>query len=239
MSCFNNIYKNILTLNDLSEYEEYEDIFEKLYTDLNETNKLYNLTAVTSEEGVCALHFADSLTVARYPNENGTLLDIGCGAGFPSLPIAIVRRDVTVNAVDSTAKKVAFSSRFASENGIDNFTSSAARAEELAKTSKRESYDTVTARAVARLNILSELALPFVKVGGTFMAMKGSMGKEEYREAEKAIKTLGGELERIEEKKLAISPSETQERTVIFVKKVKKTPLTYPRMYSKISKSPL
>ena len=238
MSCFSNIYNNILDLNNLSEYGKYSDIFEKLFTSLVETNKLYNLTAVTSEEGVCGLHFADSLLAARYPKEGGKLLDIGCGAGFPSLPIAIVREDLTVNAIDSTAKKIAFSTAFASENGIKNFSSSAARAEELAKTAKRESYDTVTARAVARLNILSELALPFVKVGGTFMAMKGSLGKEEYEEAKKAIKTLGGELERIEEIPLVL-PNETQTRTVIFIKKVAKTPPAYPRMYAKISKSPL
>lgn len=238
MSCFNNIYKHILELNNLSEYESHADTFEKLFVSLTETNKLYNLTAVTSEEGVCGLHFADSLIAARYPKKNGSMLDIGCGAGFPSLPIAIVRQDLTVNAIDSTAKKIAFSTAFASENGIKNFVSSAARAEELAKTAKRESYDTVTARAVARLNVLSELALPFVKVGGTFMALKGSMGRDEYEEAKKAVKTLGGELERIEERTLVL-PSETQSRTIIFIKKVAKTPSAYPRMYSKISKSPL
>ena len=238
MSCFNNIYNNTLKLNGLSEYEKYADIFEKLFISLSETNKLYNLTAVTSEEGVCGLHFADSLLAARYPKEGGKLLDIGCGAGFPSLPIAIVRSDLTVSAIDSTAKKIAFSTAFASENGIRNFTSSVARAEELAKTAKRESYDTVTARAVARLNVLSELALPFVKVGGTFMALKGSMGKEEYEEAKKAIKLLGGELEKIEEMQLVL-PSETQTRTVIFIKKTSKTPSVYPRTYAKISKNPL
>lgn len=238
MTSFNNIFNDILKLNGLSEYESFAEAFEKLFVSLVETNKLYNLTAVTSEEGVCGLHFADSLSIARYPKENGKLLDIGCGAGFPSLPIAIVRKDLKVNAIDSTAKKVAFSTGFASENGIKNFVSRAARAEELAKTAERETYDTVTARAVARLNVLSELALPFVKVGGTFIAMKGSMGRDEYEEAKKAIKTLGGELEKIEETKL-VMPSETQSRTVIFIKKVAKTPAAYPRIYSKISKNPL
>ena len=238
MSSFNNIFNQSLKENRLEEYSLYSEKFYNLFTALTETNKLYNLTAVTDEEGVSSLHFADSLMAVKYIKGSGRLLDIGCGAGFPSLPIAIVREDLCVCGIDSTAKKIAFSSKFAEENGIKNFVSKAARAEELALTPERESYDYVTARAVARLNILSEFALPFVKVGGYFIALKGAIGNEEYKEAEKAIKSLGGRLEKIEKEKL-LTPKGEQERTFIIIKKISKTPAIYPRAYSKIAKKPL
>ncbi len=238
MTAFNEIFINILKKNSLNEYIKYKDKFYSLYTALSETNKLYNLTAVTDAEGVCALHFADSLLAVEHIKECGRLLDIGCGAGFPSLPIAIVREDLYVHGIDSTAKKIAFSTKFAEENGIPNFVSRAARAEELALTKERESYDYVTARAVARLNILAELALPFVKIGGFFVALKGGLGDDEYKEAEKAIKTLGGELQKIEKKKL-FTPKGEQERTFIIIKKTRATPNNYPRAYSRIVKKPL
>ncbi len=238
MTNFNNIFTNALRENNLEQYIEYKDKFYNLYTSLVETNKLYNLTAVTDAEGVSALHFADSLLAVKHIKESGKLLDIGCGAGFPSLPIAIVRDDLSVYGIDSTAKKIAFSTKFAEENGINNFISRAARAEELALTKERESYDYVTARAVARLNVLAELSLPFVKIGGFFIALKGGLGDEEYKEAEKAIKTLGGELQKIEKGTL-FTPKGEQERTFIIIKKVAKTPNIYPRAYSKIAKKPL
>lgn len=237
MSTFSNIFTDILKLNGIS-----TDIdvtrFEALYTALVETNKLYNLTAVTDETGVAGLHFADSLMALPYLDGVKSLLDIGCGAGFPCLPIAIARPDITVLGVDSTAKKVDFSTRFANDNRLSNFSSVSARAEELAKTEKRETFNLVTARAVARLNVLSELALPFVKVGGYFLAMKGSKGAEELEEAKKGIEILGGKVISCEEKQL-ILPSETQIRTFILVKKVKNTPEKYPRAYAKIVKAPL
>ncbi len=238
MTEFNNIYNIILKQNNLEEYMEYSRIFFRLYTALAETNKLYNLTAVTDPQGVCSIHFADSLLVLKYIKNEGKLLDIGCGAGFPSLPIAIAREKLLVKGIDSTAKKIIFSSDFAKKNGIKNFISETVRAEELAKTGERESYDYVTARAVARLNILVELALPFLKIGGTFIALKGPHGDNEYQEAENAIKKLGCELEKIEKKKL-LTNKEEQERTFIIIKKVSKTSENYPRMYSKILKNPL
>jgi 16S rRNA (guanine527-N7)-methyltransferase len=150
----------------------------------------------------------------------------------------MARPNLSVLGVDSTAKKTAFSTEFAVKNRLNNFTSISARAEELAKTEKRESFDIVTARAVARLNILAELCLPFVKTGGYFLAMKGAKGLEELEEAKNGIKKLGGEVVKIEEKEL-ILPSETQSRTFILIKKVAKTPEIYPRAYGKIKKTPL
>ncbi len=257
MSTFNNIFTQALKLNAISLTEKQMQLFENLYTALVETNKLHNLTAVTDEQGVAGLHFCDSLMALPYLDEilnkkadletNFTsntsknakkLLDIGCGAGFPCLPIAIARPDLSVLGVDSTAKKVAFSTEFAAKNGLNNFKSLSARAEELAKTEQREDFEIVTARAVARLNILAELCLPFVKIGGYFLAMKGAKGVEELKEAENGIKKLGGEVVKVEEKEL-ILPSERQVRTFILIKKVSKTPEVYPRAYGKIKKTPL
>jgi len=247
MSTFNNTLLEVLELNGMSDFSSRADKLEALYKALVETNKLYNLTAVTDELGVSALHFADSLMAMPYIYEfigkNGELsgkkaLDIGCGAGFPCLPIAISAPEMTVNGVDSTAKKVDFSNKFAASIGLDGFSSIAARAEELAGTEMREAYDFVTARAVSRLNVLCELALPFVKEGGYFLAMKGSKGAEEYEEAKNGIEILGGKLIRLDEKEL-ILPSEAQKRTLILIKKVRSTDKKYPRMYSKIVKSPL
>ncbi|MBE6609304.1 MAG: 16S rRNA (guanine(527)-N(7))-methyltransferase RsmG [Ruminococcaceae bacterium] len=238
MTTFDNIFLNTLKLNGMEEYTERSEVFHNLFKSLVETNKLYNLTAVTDENGVCALHFCDSLFAEKYIKDGAAMLDIGCGAGFPSLPIAIARPDVTILAVDSTAKKTEFSRKFAAENNLSNFTSLAARAEELAKTDKRESFDLVTARAVARLNVLAELALPFVKVGGYFLAMKGSAGEDEYKEAAKGIAELGGKLEKIEKRDL-ILPDGKQGRTLILIRKVRETAQKYPRMYAKIVKKPL
>lgn len=258
MSTYNNIFNEILALNGMTLTDEQMQGFESLYTALVETNKLYNLTAVTDGQGVAGLHFCDSLMALPYIDEviaqtaegesainqnvadqsHNTLLDIGCGAGFPCLPIAIARPKLTVLGVDSTSKKVDFSTNFAIKSHLTNFSSVSARAEELAKTEKRESFDIVTARAVARLNILAELCLPFVKVGGYFLALKGSKGAEELEEAKNGIKKLGGEIVKAEEKEL-ILPQEKQTRTFILVKKVAKTPDAYPRAYGKIKKSPL
>ena len=238
MSTFYNTLNEILSLNNVKCDSEALEKLEKLYHALVETNKLYNLTALTDEQGVAGLHFADSLLALPYLQNTKTLLDVGCGAGFPCLPIAIARPDISVLGIDSTAKKVDFSTYFANINHISNFSSISARAEDLAKTDKREGFDTVTARAVARLNILCELCLPFVKTGGYFLAMKGARGEEELEEAENGIEILGGRIEKLIKKDL-ILPNEKQMRTMILIKKVKKTPEKYPRVYSKISKSPL
>ena len=238
MSTFYNTLKEIFALNNIDCDGQATENLEKLYRALVETNKLYNLTAVTDEQGVAGLHFADSLLALPYLQNTKTLLDVGCGAGFPCLPIAIARPDISVLGIDSTAKKVDFSTNFANNSCISNFLSISTRAEDLAKTDKRDSFDTVTARAVARLNVLCELCLPFVKVGGYFLAMKGAKGEEELEEAKNGIEMLGGKLESLDKKEL-ILPDEKQMRTLILIKKVRKTPEKYPRAYSKIVKSPL
>lgn len=240
MTDFNNILNTIFNLNSIKITDNQATLLERLYTALTETNKLYNLTAVTDIQGVVGLHFCDSLMSLPYIDEvqPKNLLDIGCGAGFPCLPIAITRGDISVHGMDSTAKKVDFSNNFAKDNDISNFLSVNGRAEELAQGEMRESFDFVTARAVARLNILAELALPFVKVGGYFLAMKGTKGSEELSEAENGINKLGARVVNVEEKSL-ILPNETQNRCFILIKKIKQTPPEYPRAYGKIKKSPL
>ncbi len=238
MTDFYNILSKTFKNNGLAEYNDKADIFFKLYNSLIDTNKLYNLTAVTDVEKVCALHFADSLSALKYIEKNADLLDIGCGAGFPSLPIAIARPDVRVTAVDSTAKKIDFVSSFSKENALANITAITGRAEELARSEMRHGFSIVTARAVARLNVLCEIAVPLLKLGGHFIAMKGSAGKEELREAKNAIKALGGSVTDFSEGELVLS-CETQKRTIILIEKTAVTPDIYPRAYSKILKKPL
>ncbi len=239
MTDVDNILQEYFAKNSFNLGETKLEKFSKLYTALVETNKLFNLTAVTSPEGVASLHFADSLTACEFIPKGASVADIGCGAGFPSLPIAIVRPDLTIKAIDSTAKKTEFSAKFAHDNGINNFSSLTGRAEELANSPKyREKFDFVTARAVARLNILAELTLPLVKTGGYFLAMKGVLGEEEWSEAKNGVKILGGELVDIREKTL-ITDRDEQKRTLILIKKTTATPKNYPRQYSKITKKPL
>ena len=172
-------------------------------------------------------------------SEGARVCDIGCGGGFPSLVIAILRGDVSVLGVDSVAKKVKYVEETASLLGLDNITVSSRRAEELGQDkSFRESFDTVTARAVARLNTLCELCLPLVKVGGYFIAMKSQSTGEEIDEAKAGIELLGGKIEDVYTYTLT-DGAETVERTIVKIKKVKSTPPKYPRNNSQISKKPL
>lgn len=204
---------------------------------LVETNKITNLTAITEQKAVILKHFVDCATVCDSLEKGCKLLDVGCGAGFPSLPVAILRDDVSVSSIDSTGKKIAFVNRAAEALGLNNITAECCRAEDFVRT-HRESFDACTSRAVARLNILSELCLPFVKIGGRFIAMKSERGSEEYAEAEKGILKLGGEFV----KKIDVSLSlehETVNRELYVVKKTKNTPIAYPRNYSQIVKKPL
>ena len=196
----------------------------KLYELMLSENEKQNLTRIVKEKEVAEKHMLDSLTLSEFLNSGVRLADIGCGAGFPTLPIACLRSDVRIIAVDSTEKRIRY------VNAI------AARAEELGKKEVfRESFDVCTARAVASLNVLCEYCLPLVKVGGAFVAMKAN-AKEEIKNAKKAISVLGGNIKEIKEIRLPFSDSE---RTIIVIEKIKPTPLTYPRAHGAISKKPL
>lgn len=208
----------------------------KLYELMLSENEKQNLTRIVKEKEVAEKHMLDSLTLSEFLNSGVRLADIGCGAGFPTLPIACLRSDVRIIAVDSTEKRIRYVNETARALELPNVSAIAARAEELGKKEVfRESFDVCTARAVASLNVLCEYCLPLVKVGGAFVAMKAN-AKEEIKNAKKAISVLGGNIKEIKEIRLPFSDSE---RTIIVIEKIKPTPLTYPRAYGAISKKPL
>ncbi len=200
-------------------------------------NKEFNLTAITDENEIILKHFVDCACISPFIPEGSRLIDVGCGAGFPSLPIAILREDVNVTSLDSTSKKIAFISSVEKELALRNINAVSARAEEFAILN-REKYDVCTSRAVARLNVLDELCLPLVKQGGIFIAMKSSKGEEEYSEASKGIKALGAELSERSSLKLKHDGLEI-EREIFVFKKIKEMPLQYPRKYAQILKRPI
>ena len=200
-------------------------------------NEHVNLTAITDGEGIAVRHFLDSLLLlpALAPKEGASLIDVGCGAGFPSLPLKIARGDLRVTLLDSLGKRVRFLEELCGRLALPAECLHL-RAEEGAKRpALREAFDYAAARAVAALPALCELCLPFVSVGGTFAAMKGPGAPEELEAAGRAIRLLGGEVEEVREFTL---PDESR-RNVILIRKISHTPPKYPRAFAKISKSPL
>ena len=196
-------------------------------------NQVMNLTAITEPTAVARLHFLDSLALLREEALAGkTLIDIGCGAGFPGVPLAIAEPTLRVTLLDSLQKRVNWLKTILPELGVDA-TCVAARAEEYVA-EHREAYDVATSRAVARLNILLELCLPYVKVGGKFLALKGAMAQAEADEAKTAIEALGGRLSEIRE-----YPVGEAIHWIVVVEKVRPTPKAYPRKFAKIKQQPL
>ena len=205
-----------------------------------EVNKSMNLTAITEESAVILKHYADSLTMLNEIPEGAKVIDVGCGAGFPSLPLAIFRPDISITALDGTAKRIEYVKNTAKKLELNNLTAIAGRAEEYGnKPEYRESFDIATARAVAALPILAELCLPFVKVGGAFVAMKAAKGEDEAACAENAIKLCGGSQASVTKLELTADNISFESRIIIKSNKTSKTPGKYPRHYSQISKKPL
>ena len=199
-----------------------------------EQNKVMNLTAITEPDRVAQLHLLDSLSVLTVADLHGKrLIDVGCGAGFPGVPLKIACPDVQLTLLDSLGKRMNWLSQSALPQLSLEVECVTARAEE-AVADRRESYDFATSRAVARLNILLELTAPYVKVGGKVLAMKGTAAEEELAEAKNAIRRLGLQVE-----KVAKFPMEGTEHSVIVLRKVAPTPPQYPRRYAKIKASPL
>ena len=211
---------------------------DKIGICLRDKNEVMNLTALTDEKGVGLLHFWDSLTLLDTGIfKNAKIIDVGCGGGFPSLPLALCAKDCEVTSNDATAKKLNYVLETAKEAGIENLKTLCGRAEELALLPEnREQFDIAVARGVARLNVLCEWCMPFVKVGGYFVAMKGEKGREEAEEAKKAISVLGGEMVDIIDKTV---PEFDYLHTLVVIKKTKPTPKNYPRRNSQIQKKPL
>ena len=211
----------------------------KLTEIMLETNKSLNLTALTDCSQILLKHYIDSLTVSKYIPEGAHIIDIGCGAGFPALPLAIFRPDLDITALDATAKRIRYVESTAIALGLDNVHAVAARAEEYVNAGNRESFDIAVARAVAELRTLSELCLGFVKVGGCFISMKGQKGEEELESADRAIKLCGGASSTVIRADLTENGKEIESRRLIITKKVENTPKIYPRAFAKISKKPL
>ena len=204
-----------------------------------EENEKYNLTAITEPDKIILNHYADCAALAAILPKGAKVADVGCGAGFPTLPVAILREDVEITAIDSTAKRVAYVEESARLLGLKNVKAVTMRAEDGGTNPLyREKFDVATARAVATMRILAELCLPYVKVGGEFIAMKGKNAEFELKESKKAFSMLGGALKECREIKL-IGKGEELSHPLIIVKKATKTPAAYPRPYAKISKQPL
>lgn len=213
--------------------EEKLNKFKIYFETLIEYNNKFNITAITEEKEVYEKHFIDSVLGLR-EIKGKNMIDIGSGGGFPAIPIKIMKEDINLTLLEATGKKCEFLKEVVNRLNLESVKVINGRAEDLAKDNNfRESFDVCTARAVARMNTLCEYCMPFVKIGGKFVAFKGE-GEEETLEAASAIKILGGKLEKIEKYNLADA-----KRTLIVIDKIKSTEKKYPRGNGKERKNPL
>ena len=225
-------YSLLLTEEQIASFTQY---FEMLV----EWNEKMNLTAITDPTEVAVKHMIDSLSCYDEAifKKGAKIIDVGTGAGFPGLPLKIFRPDLKLTLFDSLNKRILFLKAVAHELGITDIEFVHSRAEDGGRNKQhREQYDIVVSRAVARLSVLSELCLPFVAVGGFFIALKGSQYSQEIKESTSALRLLGGEIAKIENVKL---PGLDDVRAVVFIKKIKKTLPTYPRRPGVAEKNPL
>lgn len=216
---------------DISEKEKL--LFNNYYYDLIEKNKVMNLTAITEKNEVYTKHFLDSVLPLKNIKDNSKLLDVGSGAGFPGIPLKILNDTLDITLLDSLNKRVNFLNEEIEKLGLSNIKAVHGRAEDYINVS-RETFDYVVSRAVARLNTLLEYCLPYVKLGGYFIAYKSMDTDEEINESKNALNILGGKIEKVDKINL-----EGNERTLIYIKKVKNTPNKYPRGQNKPKNQPL
>lgn len=221
--------------------EEIDDNkIQKFYDYMNllvEWNKKINLTAITEEKDIILKHFVDSLTVLKYIKENKSIVDVGTGAGFPGIPLAIMNDSLKITLVDSLNKRINFLNEVCNKINLKNIKAIHARAEEFGQDNNyRESYDVAISRAVANLTVLAEYLLPLVKVGGKIICMKGPDIEEELKQAKSAIDLLGGKFERCDNFCL---PKSDISRNIIIINKIKETPKKYPRKAGTPAKTPL
>lgn len=215
-----------------------ENQIEKFYNYMNlllEWNEKINLTAITEPNEVILKHFIDSATIIKYIENNMSIVDVGTGAGFPGIPLNIIKNNAKYTLVDSLNKRINFLNEVIEKLGLQNINTVHSRIEDFAKNNK-EKFDIATSRAVASLNVLLEYLLPLVKVGGICICMKGSNAKEEIENASKALEILGGKIEKIEE---IILPNSDIVRNIIIVRKIKSTPNKYPRKAGTPSREPI
>lgn len=236
-------YRRVFALNGIEMYAA-DEIMDKMYemvAHMLEVNAHTNLTAITDWNEIIVKHLADCCLAFPYIPEGAKVLDVGCGGGFPSLPMAIARPDLTVVGLDSTGKKVDYVNESAAFLGLTNLSAVCGRAEDLAKTELREAFDVVIARAVANLSVLGELCIPFVRKGGLFCAMKGANAAEEMKDAAWGCIQLGvsADPEDACHHELVFLDGSTEERTIFLMEKVERTPVKYPRSYAQIKKTPL
>ncbi len=214
-----------------------EERFSTYCEMLLETNRVMNLTAIETPEDVYSRHFYDSLALMQFFSlENARVIDVGCGAGFPGLPLKIANPSISLTLLDSLEKRIRFLSSVCEELDLPDVSCIHGRAEEFSRTEARESYDFAVSRAVAALPMLCELCLPFLKVGGKLLAMKAENCEEELSAAENAITTLGGVLA---DSQVYTFPGSDCARRLIVIEKISSTPEKYPRRFAKIQKSPL
>ena len=204
---------------------------------LIEWNKKINLTAIIEPKEIIIKHFVDCGTIFKYIEEKDNVIDVGTGAGFPGIPIKILNNKINITLVDSLNKRINFLSEVINELELKNVKVIHGRAEDLAQNKEyREKYDKAVSRAVANLSTLSEYDLPFVKINGKMIAMKGFEIEEELGNAKKAIEILGGKIEKVE--KFSLIDTENK-RSIVLINKLKSTPRQYPRKAGRPSKEPI
>lgn len=238
---FTALFERIFKVNGLEDYNNDRNIelFYRLTERMLEVNAVMNLTALDTPEKIIPLHYADcALAVDRFP-KGATVADVGCGGGFPTLPLAILRPDLQITGIDSTGKKVQYVADTAKLLGLDNVKTLTARAEELGSDPAwRETFDVVTSRAVARMNLLDELCMPLCRVGGKLIFLKGAAGQAEVAEAAVGIVRLGGGVPACENMTLHTT-EESEARTLVTIEKTAETPREFPRSFGQIKKRPL
>ncbi len=233
-------------------YQNAKELFKKINIDLSEEkynklstykkflldwNQKINLTAITEDEEIWLKHFIDSCTLDHYISNNSKIIDVGTGAGFPSVPLKIIKEDIDLTLLDSLNKRIDFLKILCENLKIDNVTFVHGRAEDIAHEDEyREKYDITVSRAVANLSTLSEYCLPFVKKNGVFLCMKAGNVEKEIEDGKNAIMELGGEIEKIDK---FLLPDGVTERTIIVIKKISNTKNIYPRKAGTPSKKPL
>ena len=217
-----------------------EEQIKKFYTYMNlllEWNEKMNLTAITEPNEVILKHFIDSLTISKYIEDDSTVIDMGTGAGFPGIPLKIVREDINITLVDSLNKRIKFLDEVIDKLDLQNIETVHARAEEFGRGVKyREKFDYATSRAVANLSILAEYLIPLVKIKGKVISMKGSTVDEEIENSRKAINVLGGKISGIDEFDL---PDSDIKRNIIIIEKIRNTSNKYPRKAGTPAKDPI